>query len=233
VDLAGEVDYADRMPARPRLLLALFTVGCASAACSTPPAPPPEGGSQAPLTTPALNPTAPTAPTAPPPTTTGSAAAALPPSVPTGSGAAGASDAAPAPSGSADPGGSAGPAAASGAPSAGQEPPASLKVANIGLHIGGGPNDAPTKEPIKRSVEPHFDALRRCFMLVEDPRKGGDFGVDLLIPKDGGRAEVSHPRTALKGEGFQACVVKTFEGVDFKRPKTGKTMVSYSIRYSP
>jgi hypothetical protein len=101
------------------------------------------------------------------------------------------------------------------------------------MHIGGGPNDGPTKEPIKRSVEPHFDALRRCFTLVEDQKKSGDFGLDLLIPKDGGRAEVSHPRTSLKGEGFQACVVKTFEGIDFKKPKTGRTMVSYSIRYSP
>ena len=34
-----------------------------------------------------------------------------------------------------------------------------VKVANIGMHVGGGPNDAPTKLPIKQSVEPAFDEL--------------------------------------------------------------------------
>lgn len=233
LDLEGDVDYAVRMPGNTRLgltLLSLLTL--ASAGCSTTPAPSPEGGSLPPAVASAVPPAPPAA-----------AATVIAAGTPGGT-AGGESDVAPPGTASGEPGGSAGAApsaAASAAPSAGagagaspgQEPPASLKVANIGMHIGGGPNDGPTKEPIKRSVEPHFDALRRCFTLVEDQKKSGDFGLDLLIPKDGGRAEVSHPRTSLKGEGFQACVVKTFEGIDFKKPKTGRTMVSYSIRYSP
>jgi hypothetical protein len=109
-----------------------------------------------------------------------------------------------------------------------------VKVKNIGMHIGGGPNDDVTKEPIKRSVEPHFDAFRRCFAKVEDAAKGGDFGVDVLIEANGGKAKISHPRTALKGAGFEECVVSVFESIEFLKPKGGKkTMVSYSLRFTP
>lgn len=113
------------------------------------------------------------------------------------------------------------------------EPLPNVEVKNIGMHIGGGPNDNETKRPIKESVQPHFDALRRCWKLVDDPTKAGDFGVDVLIPHEGGKATLSHPRTALKGEGFEACVVEVFQKIDFKKPKTGKTMVSYSLRFTP
>lgn len=109
-----------------------------------------------------------------------------------------------------------------------------VKVKNIGMHIGGESNDNVSKEPIKRSVEPHFDAFKRCFAKVEDQTKGGDFGVDVLIEGNGGKAKITHPRTALKGEGFAACMVTVFEAIEFLKPKGGKkTMVSYSIRFTP
>ena len=108
-----------------------------------------------------------------------------------------------------------------------------VKVGNIGMHIGGGPNDAPTKEPIKKSVEPHFEAFRACFGELDDKDKGGDFGVDLRIERGGGKANVSHPRTALKGKAFEACVVRTFEAIEFLPPKGGTTTVSYSLRFTP
>lgn len=108
-----------------------------------------------------------------------------------------------------------------------------VKVTNIGMHIGGGPHDAVTKAPIKLSVEPHFDDLRRCWTHVDDPKKGGDFGVDLRIEREGGKAQVTKPRTALKGEGFSACVVGVFEKIDFRKPRGGTTVVSYSIRFAP
>jgi hypothetical protein len=108
-----------------------------------------------------------------------------------------------------------------------------VKVANIGMHIGGGPNDDVTKDPIRRSVQPHFDAFRRCFAMVEDPKKGGDVGVDLRIDRTGGKAAVSHPRTAIKGKEFKECVVRTFEGIEFLKPRGGTTTVSYSLRFTP
>ena len=108
-----------------------------------------------------------------------------------------------------------------------------VKVSNIGMHIGGGPNDDVTKDPIRRSVHPHFDEFRRCFAQVEDAKKSGDFGVDLRIDRAGGKARVSHPRTTLKGKEFRACVVHTFEEIDFLKPKGGTTTVSYSLRFTP
>lgn len=101
------------------------------------------------------------------------------------------------------------------------------------MHIGGGPHDAVTKAPIRLSVEPHFDAFRRCWSKVEDAKKGGDFGVDLLIDRAGGRAKVSHPRTSLKGAGFKECVLGVFENIDFRKPRGGTTTVSYSLRFTP
>jgi hypothetical protein len=105
-------------------------------------------------------------------------------------------------------------------------------VVNIGLHIGGGPNDDVTKAPILRSVEPHFAALRACFAKAEEPKKG-DFGVDLLIEREGGTAKVTHPRTGIAGDAFRTCVVDVFEKVEFQKPQGGKTMASYSLRFSP
>ena len=126
------------------------------------------------------------------------------------------------------------PSASAAAAPAEEAPLPKVKVKNIGMHIGGGPNDDVTKEPIKRSVEPHFDAFRRCFAKVEDQTKGGDFGVDVLIEAAGGKAKITHPRTALKGEGFEACVVDVFQAIEFLKPKgSKKTMVSYSIRFTP
>src|SRR5258708_4685058 len=78
-----------------------------------------------------------------------------------------------------------------------------VAVVNIGMHIGGGPNDPAAHEPIAQSVEPYFDDLRRCYPLVDERKRasGGEYGVDLRIEKDGGAAQVSHPRTVL-GKAF-------------------------------
>ena len=85
---------------------------------------------------------------------------------------------------------------------------------------------------MKRSVEPHFPELARCWKLA-GRQEPADVGVDLAIEAAGGRAKVSNPRTFAKGEGFVPCVVAFFEGVDFQKPKNGKTVVSYSVRFTP
>lgn len=126
-------------------------------------------------------------------------------------------------------------AAPSAAPSAAPEAPLpSVKIANIGMHIGGGPNDAVTKEPIHSSVIPHYDEFRRCYALAEDQKKGGTFGIDLLIDKAGGKPRsVTKPRSPIKGHEFSECMVHAYEQIDFKKPKGGNTKVSYSIRFTP
>jgi hypothetical protein len=109
----------------------------------------------------------------------------------------------------------------------------SVTVTNIGMHIGGGPNNSETKEPVARSIAPHFDELRACWAAVDNAGRGGDLGVDLLIPAEGGRAKVSHPRTAIRPDAFVACVVSVLEQIDFARPRGGRTTVSYSLRFAP
>lgn len=110
-----------------------------------------------------------------------------------------------------------------------------VDVTNIGMHIGGGPNDAPTKEPIKLSVAPHFDDFRRCFAKVDDAgqKKGGDVSADLYVPRAGGKVTVKKVTTSLSGEGFKDCVKAAFEAIDFRKPKGGDTVVSYSLRFKP
>jgi hypothetical protein len=107
-----------------------------------------------------------------------------------------------------------------------------VKVATIGMHVGGGPYDEPTKEPIRRSVEPRFADLAQCWRHVTKPA-ASDVGVDLVIEASGGHAKVSNPRTSVTSEGFVPCVVAFFESVDFQKPKNGKTVVSYSVRFTP
>ncbi|MBK8254093.1 MAG: hypothetical protein IPK82_15685 [Polyangiaceae bacterium] len=192
-------------------LLCVLTMGLA--ACSTPAGPPTE----------------PTATSAPPLTTSTAAATSSLAAAPTTA----VSSASAAPTAEPTPSTTAVATAAPATTAAPEAPIPNIKVANIGMHIGGGPNDAVTKAPIKASVEPYFDDLKRCWSNVDDPKKGGDFGIDLLIDKAGGKAKVSHPRTSIKGAGFKECLVTAFEKIDFKKPRGGTTMVSYSIRFTP
>ncbi|MEA2748761.1 MAG: hypothetical protein QOI41_2904 [Myxococcales bacterium] len=123
-------------------------------------------------------------------------------------------------------------AGADASSAASDETPVKVKLATIGMHVGGGPYDEITKEPIKRSVEPHFTELARCWKHLAK-QQPTDVGVDLVIEASGGRARVSNPRTFATDAGFVPCVVAFFEGVDFLKPKNGKTVVSYSVRFTP
>jgi hypothetical protein len=100
------------------------------------------------------------------------------------------------------------------------------------MHVGGGPYDEATKEPIKKSVAPHFDEMKPCYAMVR-PKVAGDFGIDLLLDAKGGKAKTSHPRTQLKGDGFVECMTQVFQQIDFLPLKTNTTTVSYSLRFTP
>jgi len=107
-----------------------------------------------------------------------------------------------------------------------------LKVENIGLHIGGGPNDAETKSPFLSAVAERFPAFMDCYRKNEDPAQGGRFGVDLHVARSGGHPRVEQPRTSLRGPDFRACLSAVFESVEFKKPKQGPTTLSYSLRFT-
>jgi len=125
------------------------------------------------------------------------------------------------------------------APSAQTEPPAAEKqappkgvtVKSIGMHIGGGPNDAAAKAPFTKTIEGGFPDFVACASHLPPAGRKGTFGVDLLVKKDGGNPDVSSPRTGLPGEPFKACVVQVFERLVFEKPKRGATKLSYSLRF--
>jgi hypothetical protein len=107
-----------------------------------------------------------------------------------------------------------------------------LKVENIGLHVGGGPNDADTKAPFQRAVAERFPAFLDCYRKNDDPKAGGRFGIDLHIPRAGGHPRVEQPRTAMHGPDFRACLSAVFESVEFDKPKRGPTTISYSLHFT-
>lgn len=125
--------------------------------------------------------------------------------------------------------------AAAAAASSSAPPPApalpEVKVENIGLHIGGGPNDDASKQPFKQAIEPHFDDFRKCYALVDEPAKGGTFGVDLRVGRNGGKPEVHQPRTGIKGKKFRDCMVEAFKTVEFGKPHK-PVVFSYSLRFT-
>ncbi len=112
------------------------------------------------------------------------------------------------------------------------EPLPEIRVRNVGLHVGGGPNDAATKAPFQAAIAARFDDFRRCYALIGTPGKGGIFGVDLRIPREGGRATVQGSRTGLGGTPFRDCVLAVFSAVEFAPPSTGTTVISYSLEFT-
>ena len=107
-----------------------------------------------------------------------------------------------------------------------------LKVENIGLHVGGGPNDADTKTPFLRAIAERFPAFMDCYRKNEDPALGGRFGIDLHIARAGGHPRLEQPRTAMHGPDFRACVSSVFESVEFQKPTQGPTTISYSLHFT-
>lgn len=104
-----------------------------------------------------------------------------------------------------------------------------VRLKTYGLHIGGGHEDE--REPLLRTIEHSFPRFLDCYRLVEDAGKEGTFGVDLVVPVDGGRPRVDQPRTGIRGDSFKTCMLKVFETLRFK-PQRRATAVSYSLKFS-
>jgi hypothetical protein len=128
-----------------------------------------------------------------------------------------------------------------GAPSAplpgGEEPTPEkalpeLTVEALGMHVGGGKNDAQEKAPFHGALERQFPAFLECYRLADDPWAGGSFGIDLKISRAGGTPQLEQPRTRIRGSGFQDCMLAAFGKTQFEKPKAGPTVISYSIRFT-
>jgi hypothetical protein len=107
-----------------------------------------------------------------------------------------------------------------------------LTVEPLGMHVGGGKNDAEEKAPFHRALERQFPAFLECYRLVDDPWAGGSFGIDIKIGRAGGNPQLEQPRTKLRGPGFQDCMLAALGRTQFEKPKAGPTVISYSIRFT-
>lgn len=107
-----------------------------------------------------------------------------------------------------------------------------LELKAVGLHVGGGPNDAATHHAFGAPIALQFSEFMRCYRSVENPKALAIFGVDLLVPSDEGRASVRKIRTSLRGKEFQVCMQGALELVRFKNPLKKPTTVSYSVRFA-
>ena len=107
-----------------------------------------------------------------------------------------------------------------------------LRVEPLGMHVGGGSNSPEEKAPFHRAIERQFPAFLDCYRLVDDPWAGGSFGIDIKIARNGGAPTLEQPRTRLRGNGFEACMVAALGKVQFEKPKAGPTVVSYSVRFT-
>lgn len=105
-----------------------------------------------------------------------------------------------------------------------------ISIRHIGLHVGGGPNDDATRQPILRAFEQRTQEFLWCYRQVERPLRGGVYGVDLYVPAAGGNPEVRATRQRLGSPEFQECMGKAFQGVNLPRPPRA-TVVSYSLRF--
>jgi hypothetical protein len=122
------------------------------------------------------------------------------------------------------------------APSAaigGPRPP-QVVLATVGLHVDGALDKEPHRSRLVRVFEREFGAFKRCHERAERHEGGASFGVDLLIPKTGGRAKVRQTRTRLENKAFRACMLSAFEAIRFAPLPSGRAeIVSYSLLFKP
>jgi hypothetical protein len=109
-----------------------------------------------------------------------------------------------------------------------------VELATVGLHVAGPLSAEPERRRLVRTLERNFAAFRRCHELAKPHEQNLSYGVDLLIPKQGGKAQLRQTRTRLSGEGFQACMQRAFRAIRFDAPSTARPeIVSYSVLFKP
>jgi hypothetical protein len=112
--------------------------------------------------------------------------------------------------------------------------PPAVTLATVGLHVDGALNREPHRSRLVKVFEREFSAFRRCHERAERHDEGASFGVDLLIPKTGGRAKVRQSRTRLESKPFRSCMLAAFEAIRFAPPSSERAeIVSYSVLFKP
>lgn len=106
-------------------------------------------------------------------------------------------------------------------------------VETLGLHLGGGTNDAEVRARILQKLEESFGALETCYGSANPSKLTRSFGVDLYVPAAGGGPEVRAVRTSIEGAEFKECVLTAYTALRFAKQSSGPLVVSYSVRFEP
>jgi hypothetical protein len=111
-------------------------------------------------------------------------------------------------------------------------PPVELQT--VGLYLAGPANNEPTRRQLVKLFERNFGAFKRCHAQAPEHTENASFGVDLLVPKEGGSAKVRQTRTRLAGKPFQTCMERAFQAMRFEPMPSGRPeIVSYSLLFRP
>jgi hypothetical protein len=105
-----------------------------------------------------------------------------------------------------------------------------LSFQHLGMHIGGGANDAESKKPWLRDIEAASVPILECYKKVRDPLVGGSYGIDLYVEREGGSPDIRGSRQKIGAEEFDACMKAAFRSIQFHRPER-PTVVSYSLLF--
>jgi hypothetical protein len=109
-----------------------------------------------------------------------------------------------------------------------------VELQTVGLYLAGAANTEPTRRQLVKLFERNFGAFRRCHADAPEHGEGASFGVDLLVPKEGGRAKVRQTRTRLGGTAFRSCMERVFQAIAFEPLPSGRPeIVSYSVLFRP
>jgi hypothetical protein len=109
-----------------------------------------------------------------------------------------------------------------------------VELQTAGLYLAGPANTEPARRNLVKLFERSFGAFRRCHSSTPAHTDNASFGVDLLVPKEGGRAKVRETRTRLAGASFKTCMERAFEAIRFEPPVTARPeIVSYSVLFRP
>ena len=109
-----------------------------------------------------------------------------------------------------------------------------VELQTAGLYLAGPANTEAARRNLVKLFERSFGAFRRCHSSAPEHADNVSFGVDLLVPKEGGRAKVRETRTRLAGASFKTCMERAFEAIRFEPPVTARPeIVSYSVLFRP
>lgn len=109
-----------------------------------------------------------------------------------------------------------------------------VSVQTVGLHVGGGARSEASRQKLVRRFEKHLPAMARCHVFSKHGNQNALYGIDVTVPRSGGKPTLGEVRSRLKSSKFRRCMAKVIGAIRFKVPEKGRnTTISYSLLFKP